>query len=73
MVVRDYFVMIEPIPAVEGGGWLGRVPDLPGCMSDGGDLTELEANVLDAIETWIASARRQGRAIPSPADAAQRA
>lgn len=66
MVVHDYFVQIDRIPDAEGGGLFGRVPDLPGCMSDGEDLLALEANIADAIATWIAAARRLGCTVPPP-------
>jgi antitoxin HicB len=68
MFVHDYRVEIEPIPQAEGGGWLARVPDLPGCMSDSDDYDGIEATIGDAIETWIAAARRMGREVPQPAD-----
>jgi hypothetical protein len=29
-----YPIIVEPL-SPEGGGYLARVPDLPGCMSDG--------------------------------------
>jgi predicted RNase H-like HicB family nuclease len=72
MFIRDYYVALEKLPAEEGGGWLGTVPDLPGCMSDSDDFASLEANVADAIDTWIAAAHRMGREVPSPADATAR-
>ena len=73
MVVHDYFVQVERLTEADGGGLLGRVPDLPGCMSDGDDLEGLEANVADAIETWINAAHRLGREVPSPKLQARRA
>lgn len=61
----DYPVLIEP-PAVEDGGYLATVPDLPGCMSDG-ETRELAArNVGDAIEAWVEEARALGRVVPAP-------
>ena len=42
------------------------MPDLPGCMSDGGTRAEALANVEEAIAAWIYSARKMGRAIPEP-------
>lgn len=72
MVVRDYVVQVEPIPPSEGGGWIGRVPDLPGCMSDGDDLESLKVSIADAIEIWISAALRLGRPVPRPADWQQR-
>lgn len=66
MVVHDYFVQIERLPDAEGGGLFGSVPDLPGCMLDGENLPALEANIADAIATWIAAALRLGRTVPPP-------
>lgn len=31
------------------GGWIGKVPSLPGCVSQGSTLDELLANIKDAI------------------------
>lgn len=62
----DYPVVIEPLPIEEGGGWLAMVPDLPGCMSDGGTREEAARNVGDAIGAWIEEARALGRAVPTP-------
>jgi antitoxin HicB len=66
VVVHDCIVQIERVPEAEGGGLFGRVPDLPGCMSDGEDLGALETNITDAIATWIAAAHRLGRTVPPP-------
>jgi predicted RNase H-like HicB family nuclease len=67
LIVRNYYVEIGVLPRDEGGGFIGRVLDLPGCMSDGDTIEELETNVGDAIECWIAAARREGRPVPEPA------
>jgi predicted RNase H-like HicB family nuclease len=69
MTKHKYNLECEPLPPSEGGGWLATVPDLPGCMSDGDTREEAEANVKDAIECWIAAARRLGRPVPQPAKA----
>jgi antitoxin HicB len=61
-----YPVLIEPLSAEDGGGYIGMVPDLPGCMSDGETPGEAIANVTQAIEEWIAEARRLGREVPQP-------
>lgn len=50
----------------DGGGWLATVPDLPGCMSDGGTREEAARNVGGAIDAWIEEARALGRAVPAP-------
>lgn len=38
--------------AEEGGYW-AEVPELPGCVSQGETLDELEANILEAIELCL--------------------
>lgn len=37
--------------AEEGGFW-AEVPALPGCVTQGESLEELEANIHEAIEAW---------------------
>lgn len=64
-----YRVVIEPLSAEDGGGFLATVPDLPGCMSDGETPQEAVANVQDAIDAWIEAADDLGRAIPAPSRA----
>jgi predicted RNase H-like HicB family nuclease len=63
---RDYAVLIKPLPPEDGGGWLAMVPDLPGCMSDGGTKPEALANVLGATESWKEAAAELGREVPEP-------
>jgi antitoxin HicB len=60
----DYPVIIEPLSAEDGGGFIATVPDLPGCASDGETPEEALANVQDAISAWIEEARALGRKIP---------
>jgi antitoxin HicB len=61
-----YPVVVEPLPAEEGGGFLATAPDLPGCMSDGETPEEALRSVQDAIAEWIEEARRLGREVPKP-------
>lgn len=61
-----YPVIIEPLPAEDGGGFIALVPDLPGCMSDGETPEEALTNVKDAIGEWIHEARALGRDVPAP-------
>ncbi len=42
------------------------VPELEGCASHGATYVEAAQNGQDAIETWIATARAYGDAIPVP-------
>ena len=46
--------------------FLAEVPELPGCMADGGTKAEALANVEWVAEEWIETARELGRAIPTP-------
>ena len=62
----EYPVVVEPLPAEEGAGFVATVPDLPGCMSDGATPEEALANVQDAIATWIEAANDLGHAVPKP-------
>ena len=61
-----YCVNIGPLPADEGGGYFARVPDLPGCMSDGETPEEALENANDAIACWIEAAQELGRPVPPP-------
>ena len=61
-----YPVVLEPISPEDGGGFLARVPDLPGCMSDGATPEEAITNVKDAIACWMEAAQDHGRPVPSP-------
>ena len=64
-----YRITLRPLSAVEGGGWLAEVPDLPGCMSDGETPQEAVENIMDAITCWIEAAEEDGRPVPAPATA----
>ena len=66
MTRLNYPVVIEPLPAEDGGGFVATVPDLPGCMSDGDTPEEALANVRDAVAKWIDEARALGRSVPNP-------
>lgn len=66
MQTLDYAVLVEPLPQLEGGGFVATVPDLPGCMSDGDTPEEALANVRDAIAAWIHEAQAVGRLVPPP-------
>ncbi len=39
-------------PAEEGGFW-AEVPALPGCLTQGETIEELQANLREAIELWL--------------------
>lgn len=45
--------------AEEGGFW-AEVPSLPGCLTQGETMEELEANLHEAIEAWLLAAEPEG-------------
>jgi predicted RNase H-like HicB family nuclease len=59
-------VVVQPLGAEDGGGFIATVPDLPGCMSDCETPEEAPANVQGAIDAWIKAAKDMGRKIPKP-------
>jgi antitoxin HicB len=62
----EYAVVVEPLSAEDGGGFIATVPDLPGCMSDG--ETEMEAilNAQDAISCWLEANHDRHQQDPQP-------
>ncbi|MBI2686971.1 MAG: type II toxin-antitoxin system HicB family antitoxin [Acidobacteria bacterium] len=42
------------------------VPDLPGCITTGKTIAEIERNIVEAIELHIEGMREDGEAIPEP-------
>ena len=62
----EYSVVVEPLAAEDGGGFVATVPDLPGCMSDGETPEEALVNVQDAIVAWIEAANDLGHIVPKP-------
>jgi predicted RNase H-like HicB family nuclease len=63
---RAYPLIVEPLSEEDGGGFLARAPDLPGCMSDGESPEEAVINARDAVVAWIEAARDMGHAVPTP-------
>ena len=63
---ETYPFRIEPLPADEGGGFVIRFPDLPGCMSDGATCDEAIANGRDAFRAWMESSIADGQPVPKP-------
>ena len=58
-----YAILLEPQTE---GGFTVTVPDLPGCISEGETEAECRANITEAIEGWIETARANGWAVPKP-------
>ncbi|MDC0360737.1 type II toxin-antitoxin system HicB family antitoxin, partial [Alphaproteobacteria bacterium] len=53
-----------------GGGFLARVPDLPGCFGDGETQVEAVQDASKAIVEWVDEYEKMGRDIPQPGSAA---
>ena len=49
--------------AEEGGYW-AKVPELPGCASQGETLDELKDNITDAIHAWLETTEHTDDALP---------
>ncbi len=62
----EYPFEIRPLTHAEGGGYLIRFHDLPGCISDGETPEEALVNGADALEGWLETRREQGLPIPLP-------
>ena len=61
-----YPIVIEALTNDPGGGFVARVPDLPGCMAEGESREEAARNVADAITAWMDRTRELGWQIPHP-------
>lgn len=49
----------------EEGGYIARVPALPGCVTQGESLEEAESMVRDAIRAYCVSLKKHREPIPS--------
>ncbi len=47
-------------------GWVARVAELSGCITQGDSFTELEEMIRDAMRGWIEAALEMGIPIPEP-------
>jgi len=57
---------IRHLSEEEGGGYLISFPDLPGCISDGDTIEETIKNGIDAMNSWIGTAKEFNDSIPEP-------
>lgn len=62
----EYPFEIRPLSEEEGGGYLITFPDLPGCISDGESVEEAIINGMDAVNSWIETAKEFNDPIPDP-------
>ena len=58
--------MIEYTVIYERGetNWGAYVPDLPGCVSIGDTLAEVQENIKEAIELYLEVLKEDGKPIP---------
>jgi predicted RNase H-like HicB family nuclease len=60
--MRKYAIVIE-----QGGDNLSAyVPDLPGCITTGRTLEDIQSNIREAIELHLEGLREEGQPIPEP-------
>jgi predicted RNase H-like HicB family nuclease len=60
--------MIEYTVIYERGetNWGAYIPDLPGCISIGDTLEEVQTNIKEAIELYLEVLQEDGKPIPKP-------
>jgi len=52
--------------SAEDKTFVAEVPELPGCMAHGASQEEALANVKEAMQLWIDTARECGDPVPEP-------
>jgi len=67
--MSEYTILIKPIAADEGGGFLAFFPDLPGCLADGETVQEALENALDALSVWTEVQKDRNIPMPEPGSA----
>jgi len=60
--MKEYIVIYEQGET----NWGAIVPDLPGCVSIGDTLEEVQENVKEAIVLYLEELRERGEPIPEP-------
>ncbi len=51
---------------LESGGWVARVVELPGCITQAETFEQLDEMVQDAMRGWLEVALQDGLSIPEP-------
>ncbi len=59
-----YIYSAQFAPIGDGSGFYARVPDLPGCITTGKDLSDAIDQITDAASVWLVAAEDDGMAIP---------
>ena len=52
--------------SAEDTAFIAEVPELPRCMAHGDTQEEALANIKEAMQLWIATAREFGDPVPEP-------
>lgn len=70
--VEDYLKLPYHIEIIrdddeENPGWVARVIELPGCITQGDTFEELGEMIDDAMRSWISIALEDGIPVPEPA------
>ena len=60
-----YPAIFTPLPS---GEYDVRIPDLPGCITCGKDLTDAIEMAEDAIAMWLCDAEDNQESIPAPSE-----
>ena len=68
---NKYVILVAPLPEEDGGGYIARVPDLPGCFGDGDTREAAISDAALAIEEWAEEYSKMGRSVPKPGSAAE--
>lgn len=59
-----YTALFTPIE--DGSGYYAKVPDLPGCITTGKNLSDAIDQITDAMNAWLVVAEDEGDSIASP-------
>lgn len=69
MTLNEYMELpyrMEIVPDKEEGGYAVTFPELPGCITCGGNLQSAVSNAEEAKKTWLEAALEEGQEIPRP-------
>ena len=58
-----YTIVLDP---ADEGGYVVRVPRLPGCVTEGDTMDEALQNAREAITAYLLSLRDDGEDLPPP-------
>jgi antitoxin HicB len=70
-IARKYAIVVLPLSDDDGGGFVARVPDLPGCFGDGKTPESAVRDAEKAIVEWIDEYTKMGRSVPDPGSVAE--